>query len=146
MRKWIDLIESNYQWPSTISGLDLAHLIQSQDIHHTPEDFLDGDLDANICSFGSYRLKIIPLDQIKHDLFTTFDALFHHYAEQSSETAPPIIYDPIHKIAIDGNHRCKAALLRGETEILAYVGDPDTYDPVDEQHDEWRPKKEYNGY
>lgn len=136
MRHLISLIESAQAWPNRISGIELSSRVQG--LHHTPEDFFDGDIEHNIEAFGEYDLKIIPLSGLNPDLFSIFDDLVDDYAALDTE-APPIIYNPIHNIIIDGNHRAKAAIKRGEETILAYVGDPSTYSPNYEEDEEWHP-------
>ena len=129
MRKLINLIEQAHQWPPRIEGWELASMVQ--DWHHTPDDFYDGDIQYNIESFGYYDLKEIPIAGLHLDMFTIHDDLVDDYASLDTE-APPIVYDPTHNIIIDGNHRANAAVKRGEHTILAYVGDPDSYDPSQE--------------
>ena len=73
-------------------------------------------------------------------LFTVFDDLVADYAQQDTD-APPIIVDLEHGIIIDGNHRAEAAVKRGQSDVLAYVGDRSTYDPPEDEDDdgEWHP-------
>lgn len=144
MRKFIDLVESAQQWPERIAGWDLAQ--HAEGWHHTPEDFEDGDIAHNIEAFGEYDLRRVPLSELNLDLFSSDDYLIRQYAQQPAESAPPIIVDLGEGRwgrgwVIDGNHRAKAALARGEHDILAYVGDHATYDPTRGQQDddEWEP-------
>jgi hypothetical protein len=141
MRDLINLFEDQ-QWPATISGDDLA--LHVQELHHTPEDFIDGDIENNIASFGVYNLRTIPITDIRRGMYTIYDDLVGEYAAVTTQ-APPVIVDPSHGLVIDGNHRVEAAVARGETEILAYVGDPETYsyisnDEDEDEDDEYRPK------
>jgi hypothetical protein len=147
MRKWINLFENQQQWPETIEGTALADL--AQDWHHSPEDFDEGDIYQNITDFGTYHLRTIPLSDLKMGRFTIHDELVDDYSARTT-SAPPIIVDARHGIIIDGNHRAEAALKRRERNILAYVGDPATYDPSpdededdDEDDDEWHPQEEF---
>lgn len=147
MRKWIE--ESQASWPETIEGWRLAQMVQ--DWHHTPEDFFDGDLDENICAFGTYHLKLIPVSMLKHGMFSINDDLVDQYVGMDG-AAPPIVVDSNHNHAIDGNHRLEAAIKRGDANILAYVGDPSTYSPPDEEDDEddeddeWHPDGDALGF
>jgi hypothetical protein len=120
-RHWMNLIAESHNWPQTISGSDLADEVESW--HHTPEDFDDGDILQNVMQFQTYHLQRFPLAELKLDLFTIHDQLVNDYVAMGSD-APPIVIDPRHNIIIDGNHRANAAAKRGETDILAYVGDP----------------------
>lgn len=135
------LAENVQSWPETIEGWQLANSVQN--LHHTPEDFHDGDIHQNIAAFGVYHLKRIPLDTLKRGRFTIFDDLVDEYAILETDP-PPIIVDPTHGFAIDGNHRIEAAVKRGESDILAYVGDPNTYEaPEDDDDGEWHPDEEW---
>jgi hypothetical protein len=144
MRQFIDLVESAHQWPETISGEDLAYEVQSQELHHTPEDWHEGDIEHNIASYGTYHLKRVPLSDLNLDLYTIDDDLVDQYANREGD-APPIIVAHQWGIITDGNHRANAARKRGDTDILAYVGDPDTYSPPsnDEDDDEWHPTEQW---
>lgn len=133
MRTLIQIIETATEWPARIEGGELARAVY--DLHHSPQDFDDGDIEENITDFGFYDLKRIPVQGLHTDYFEIRDGLVDAYAQQDAETAPPIIYDPTHNLIIDGNHRAKAAARRGDETILAYVGDPATYDPA--EHNEW---------
>lgn len=144
MRNWITIVETATEWPPTIDGTDLANLVLRNDMHHSPEDFSDGDIYDNIAAYGTYHLQQIPLSDLSLDLYTIHDDLVDDYAARST-TAPPIIASPQWGIIIDGNHRANAAAKRGETHILGYMGDADTYSPPDEEHDdgEWHPKDDW---
>lgn len=131
MRKWIDLFENSEAWPATIQGYELADRVHK--IHHTPEDFHDGDLYDNIAAFGIYHLERVPLSTLNLDLFTIHDGLVDEYAAMDGD-APPIIVDGNHNhVIIDGNHRANAAKKRGDSDILAYVGDPTSYSAPDDE-------------
>jgi hypothetical protein len=136
MRNFIDIVESK-AWPATISGLDLS--MEVEKLHHTPGDFIDGDIDHNITAFGNYELKRVSLSEIKRGIYIIYDDLVKNYAEEPSSAAPPIVLDAQYGLVLDGNHRVEAAVKRGEHDILAYVGNPSTYNPVyDDDEDEWQ--------
>lgn len=139
MRNFINIVqEAVSQWPQTISGNDLADIIQNNDIHHTPEDWIDGDIDENITAYGQYTLQAINPASLRPELNIVHDDLVTDYASREGD-APPIVLDHRHYI-IDGTHRTKAAQVRGDETIMAYVGDEATYSPPDDE-DEWVPKK-----
>lgn len=131
------------QWPATVDADLLCDEVREW--HHTPEDFIDGDIEHNILSFGKYDLKNIEVASLLLGRVSIADELVADYAARET-AAPPIVYNPIHNIIIDGNHRAEAAAARGDHDILAYVGDPATYDPSqdeDEQSDEWKPDESW---
>jgi hypothetical protein len=137
-----DLMEAmTNNWPKTISGNDLS--IRVEALHHTPEDFQDGDIATNIEAFGKYDLVNVPISTLQTGIYTIYDDLVDNYATLDSNP-PPIIVDPAHGIVIDGNHRVEAALRKGQSTILAYVGDLTTYTYPDEADDEeWHPDGEW---
>jgi hypothetical protein len=142
MRSLIDLFENTETYPSEISGHDLAYM--AMEWHHTPEDFNDGDIFQNITSFGKYRLQKLPVSLLDRGLYSTSDELINQYALLDTK-APPIIVDLNNKNVIDGNHRVKAAIKRGDIDILAYVGDESTYVPNYDDDDaaEWKPDESW---
>ena len=142
MREFMKIVESMSDWPQTIDGNSLARKIEADGIHHSPEDFDEGDLFHNITSFGRYELKRIPVAGLKLGMYTIHDDLVDDYAALIAASQPPIVINPIHNLIIDGNHRANAAAKRGDHEILAYVGDPSTYSPPDDEDDdgEWHPE------
>lgn len=125
--------ESLSNWPAIIQGWELAN--HAEEWHHTPEDFIEGDIHQNIIAFGVYHLRRIPLSDLKMGMFAIDDDLVDDYTARQT-SAPPIVVDPRHGLIIDGNHRAEAALKRGERDILAYVGDPATFDPSVYDNDE----------
>ena len=145
MREFMQIVESLSDWPQTIDGNTLSRKIEADALHHTPEDFDYGDLVHNITSFGRYELKRVPVESLKLGIYTIHDDIVDEYAALDPKTQPPIVLNPIHNLVIDGNHRANAAVKRGDTEILAYVGDPATYSPPDDENDdgEWHPSEKY---
>jgi hypothetical protein len=137
MRNWIKIITEAQQqeWPATIDGVDLANQIMRGDMHHTPEDFSDGDIYDNICAYRTYHLKRVPISELNLELFTIHDDLVADYATMPGDSAPPIVLNPQWGLIIDGNHRANAAAKRGEADVLAYVGDLQTYEPPEEDDD-----------
>lgn len=132
-------------WPQEIDGNTLWRKIEDDQLHHTPTDFDDGDLIHNISSFGRYELRRIPVEGLKLGIYAIDDDLVGDYAGMDGASQPPIVFNPIHNLIIDGNHRANAAAKRGDHDILAYVGDPSTYSPPEDEDDdgEWHPSEEY---
>ncbi len=143
MRNLIILIEQAQKWPLRIEGWELASDVQNY--HYEPEDFYEGDIQYNIESFGYYDLRNIPISTLDIDGGVLIDDdRVEEYSSLNPESAPPIVYDPIHNRIIDGYHRANAASMRGEKTISAYVGDASSYNPPDDDDDgEWRPGDEY---
>lgn len=142
--RFSDLFENTHAWPETISGHDLLDYVE--DWHHVPEDFEDGDIVTRIIAFGTYHLKRIPLSSLELNLYSLYDDLVDDYSARTTP-APPIVVDMEHGIIIDGNHRANAADKRGDTDILAYVGDPSTYAPDHgDDSEEWEPDGEEYGF
>ena len=86
------------------------------------DDPYDGEVPDHILEFDRYKLI--------HLLISKTDVLHHeydidlasNYASMPVESSPPIVFDPIAGEIIDGFHRVRAAIIRGEPTILAYVG------------------------
>lgn len=93
-------------------------------IHPDKDDFTreDAIIEPNIKWFTSYKLKSLPLSTINLRKFDVLDDLVDAYASKNTPF-PPIVYDPIRKIVIDGMHRVNAAKKRGDDSILALVGE-----------------------
>jgi len=127
MRGW------ELDWPNRIDGVELAKRVMG--FHHTPEDFNDGDIYQNITSFGEYQLKRFPLSGLNLNLYYVDDDRVAEYSTKVSDSAPPVIINPVDRVIIDGFHRANAAKKRGETDILAYVGVESTYEPVDDLYE-----------
>lgn len=86
------------------------------------DDPYEGDVPEHILEFDRYKLEHLPInktDVLQHE----YDAdLASDYASMPVESMPPIVFDPITEEIIDGFHRVRAAMSRGELTILAYVG------------------------
>lgn len=94
-----------------------------QDRHHTPDDFVDGDISDRIEEFQEYHLKEVSLDDIDIDEFfvdeSAVEDFMDHYA--SGSPFPPIVLADDYRI-IDGTHRANAADRLGHKTIKAYIG------------------------
>lgn len=121
MRQYISIVENaQMAWPATMSGEELLKLAKQW--HPNAQDFVDGDIVHNIMSYDTYHLRRVPLEHLDLEGFEIDDSKVADYAEKTTE-APPIIVGQWGMI-LDGNHRANAAAKRGETDILAYVGEP----------------------
>lgn len=94
-------------------------------IHHTPEDFGEGNLSDRIFWFDEYQLTNLPIDSIDLSEWNVDDDRVNDYVNRISKSKnkiPPIIYDPISNSIIDGSHRANAYHKLGLAYIPAYVG------------------------
>lgn len=75
--------------------------------------------------FERFRLTRLPLDWFDQSQREepVSDSLVSHYAQAPARTAPAIAVDGKDRTIIDGFHRFQAARQRGDTFILAYVGE-----------------------
>lgn len=107
------------EWAPQIPVSDLVKIVQK--IHASPQDFDEGDLMDRLYKFDMYQLQELPLDTLDAFQWSSADWMVDEYAALSTQ-APPIVYDPKQKSIIDGTHRALAAIAKGQTHILAYVG------------------------
>lgn len=99
------------------SNDEVANLVKS--LHKNKEDFNDGDLLERIYKYPYYKLETIPLNFIEADEWHTEEERILDYAQRGSEF-PPIVLTPNCAI-IDGSHRVKAAKIKNQKTILAYI-------------------------
>ena len=101
------------------------HLIYtySQKIHHTYDDFIDGDLGDRIEESKQYIVKSVDISEIEIYEFQIDESLIEEYIEeyQKNGTYPPIILDGDYRI-IDGTHRVNALNDLGIKNVIAFVG------------------------
>jgi hypothetical protein len=109
-------------YPPELDAPDILDYVK--EIHHnmSGEDFAEGNLTDRIYYFDNYELKMLPISKIRLEWATDWSEI-ERYAQMDTPF-PPIVYDPVHRSIIDGTHRVKAALERGDETILAYVGKP----------------------
>lgn len=120
IRKWMMLCEAEMM-PDYPVEVDADWILQFVADMNDREDPYEGDVPEYIQQFARYRLTNLPIAAVEHDESHDPD-LASYYASQATHTAPPIIYDGQAREIIDGFHRAKAAILRGDKTILAYVG------------------------
>lgn len=105
-------------YPPKVSSDWIIHYLAEMNDRDDP---YEGELPEYIQRYSRYRLTSLPLADVEHDESHDPD-LAAYYSSQPAQTAPPIIYDGKNQRIIDGFHRVKAAILRGDSHILAYVG------------------------
>lgn len=95
----------------------------SQKMHHTYDDFIDGDLGERIEQYSEYVVKSISIYEIEIDEFMIDEGLVDEYKEefQRLNTYPPIILNSDYSI-IDGTHRVNALNDLGIENVVAFVG------------------------
>ena len=94
-------------------------------IHRNYDDFGEGDLSDRIFWFDQYKLTNLPLSKLNLDEWDVDEDLVADHVVaimKSSETMPPIVFDPIENSIIDGTHRANAYVKLGIESIPAYVG------------------------
>jgi hypothetical protein len=95
----------------------------TQRIHHTYDDFIDGDLGDRIEKYKKYIVKEVNISDIEIDEFYIDDNLVDEYKEKimKSNTYPPIVLNNDYTI-IDGTHRVNALNELGYKTVTAFVG------------------------
>lgn len=104
-------------WPSHKSDAEVYKFVASL---HDPRDLAEGDLSDRIYNNEIYRLEYVALSTINATEWSLCEELAREYASKAGDF-PPIVFDQEKHSIIDGTHRVNAALLRGDTYILAYV-------------------------
>jgi len=107
------------------SDIDVYSLVQR--IHHTYDDFIDGDLGDRIEKYSEYELKEIPLADLNLDEWYIDEDMVDEYVEKFQEFKeyPPIVVgkDRLNKYTIiDGIHWANALSELGLKSIKAFVG------------------------
>jgi len=103
------------------------HILYSMfnDIHHTDDDFIDGDLGERIEKYNSYQLVKINLENdIDLEEWFIDDFLVDKYMDEireSPETTPMCLIDSDFSI-IDGTHRLNAFYNLSFKNIFVYKG------------------------
>ena len=97
--------------------------IEAEKLHHTHDDFIDGDLAERIERFSHYVIGELELSQVQANNYYLDEDLIEDYKEAFKKSEfPPIIYDATENDIIDGNHRVNAAIQLGLKSIPAYIG------------------------
>lgn len=96
-----------------------------QKIHHTSDDFIDGDLGDRIEEFKYYHLQVIDLMTLNKDEWIVFDDAVDDIVDEIKtkglQDMPKMIISD-KKSLIDGIHRLNALLKIGITNYPCYVG------------------------
>lgn len=89
---------------------------------HDPDE---GTVPHRVMRFLRYRRCWWPLESLcPQDLQEPVSAaVVARYAAQPAFGAPPIVVDGADRSIVDGFHRYHAAKVRGDTHVLAYVGE-----------------------
>jgi hypothetical protein len=117
--------ESMHTWQQVWNNMKDFHTgsVNEKDAPHMHKDAQ---------KYEHYKLRKIPLSSLHHGSDTPDkpldredEAHAHHYAKLDTQ-APPITLHPKETgyHIVDGRHRARAAYLRGDKDILAYVGTP----------------------
>ena len=106
----------------------MADLVEGLNGHDGDEDWWDGPLPRWLSRFGTYSLVQMPLDDLDLDEHAYDPGLAAEYAAMDPHTMPPLVYDPVSRSIVDGNHRVQGARLQGDTAVAVYVGDLDSVD------------------
>jgi hypothetical protein len=122
MRKWIDLFESRFEsgqrWPDRLDQEGLVEYVRSI----APDGELEDEHDDHILEMLDHpdgaRLQMAKLENLTFNGGFGEDSKVLRYAKRKTSPPPIIIAD--HHI-VDGNHRVKAAMQNGLTELPAYV-------------------------
>jgi hypothetical protein len=95
----------------------------TQRIHHTKDDFIDGDLGERIEKYKRYIVKEVNISDIEIDEFYIDEDLVEEYKEKilKFNTYPPIVLNKDLSI-IDGTHRINALNELGYEKVVAFVG------------------------
>jgi hypothetical protein len=94
-----------------------------QGMHHTDDDFIDGDLGDRIEKYKRYRVEDVNISDIQINEFYIDDDLVEEYKEKilKSNMYPPIVLNKDYSI-IDGTHRINALDDLGYKTVIAFVG------------------------
>lgn len=123
IRNWIRLVEQT-QWPSHVSPHQLIDLISWGGVGR-------GEIPYEVVKFTEYDLQTVPIAQMKANWKLRNPKNVEAFAQRmrEGEIPPPVIYDAVSEVLIDGAHRLAAAELAGLKTLPAYVGTVDHLDP-----------------
>ena len=93
------------------------------------EDPYEGPVPNRILRYGRYRLMDLPVSAPDMSEWAYDVDLVHEYAKTPGERFPPVVFDPIAGTLIDGCHRTRAAIARGDATLPALCGVIGTEDP-----------------
>lgn len=101
-------------------------------LHHTDEDFYDGNLGERIEWYTQYQLKQVALSDLDLDEHYWGESDVEEFKDKFLESGeyPPIVLAHDYSI-IDGTHRANSLEQSGEKFILAFVGigNDEIFDP-----------------
>ena len=88
------------------------------------EDYEEGEVPHRVNRFKHFERKLVALDWFREQEREepVSASLVETYRAAEGDLAPPIVVDSEEHSIIDGFHRFQAAIARGQTHIMAYVG------------------------
>lgn len=120
------------QLGDVVDESDIYSYVQA--LHHTDEDFSEGNLGERIEWYPQYKLSYISLSSLDLDEWYWDEEEVNMFEEQlkNGSKYPPIVVSHDYSI-IDGTHRANALNQAGIEKILAFVGigNDEVYDPFD---------------
>ncbi len=99
----------------------------------------EGPLPHAIRRYGRHVLETVPPGELLAEGHSFAPGLATEYAAMDPATRPPCVYHRGTGELLDGNHRCRAALLNGEDGVACYVGVEGSEDPF------WSPWEDDDG-
>ena len=125
MNNLFEKIDLFVKLASLFSGNDV--LAKVKQIHHTEEDFTEGNLTERILKFKTYVLMELPIAKVSLGKYSVYDDVLtslieNHKEDFLSGNYPPIVYDPEEEDIIDGTHRVEALERLGIASVKAFVG------------------------
>lgn len=106
-------------------AVDPFYLVdEAIDMHHTPEDFEEGDIVDRIHLNKYYNLQRVSLSDIQEVPYSIDDYLVDEYMAKNMEEMPPVILGikvNRERLIIDGSHRITALRNSGVKTVMAYV-------------------------
>lgn len=112
----------DYKLNSTYEEHVVYEFVKS--IHHTSDDFVDGDIGERIEQFEHYKLMEVSISQLDRGLYYIDEDLVTDFSKRDYETTPPVVVGGFYGNTfdvIDGNHRVESLVLNGRKNVLAFV-------------------------
>jgi nucleoside diphosphate kinase len=94
--------------------------------HYREEDFYEGDIIERISQYYWYYLNEINISDTNYNYFSYDQERVEEFTKKMKESSykyPPIVFDPINKMIIDGVHRVVVLKELGVEKVKSYIGD-----------------------